>query len=77
MDKKRNKGGFKYGKCKKIVVYYSYTGHTRMIAESIQKKLKCDILELKPVVPYSTEYQTVVDEEQNNESTKKHQRFKI
>ena len=56
---------------KKLVVYYSYTGHTRMIAESIQKKLECDILELKPVVPYSTDYQTVVDEEQNNESTKK------
>jgi flavodoxins len=56
---------------KKLVVYYSYTGHTKMIAESIQKKLKCDILEIKPVKPYSTDYQTVVDEEQNNESAKK------
>ena len=56
---------------KKLVVYYSYTGHTKMIAESIQKKLKCDVLEIKPVIPYSTDYQTVVDEEQNNESTKK------
>lgn len=56
---------------KKLVVYYSYTGHTKMIAESIQKKLKCDILEIKPVKPYSTDYQKVVDEEQNNESAKK------
>ena len=56
---------------KKLVVYYSYTGHTKMIAESIQQKLKCDILEIKPVKPYSTDYQTVVDEEQNNESAKK------
>ncbi len=56
---------------KKLIVYYSYTGHTKMIAESIQKKLKCDILEIKPVKPYSTDYQTVVDEEQNNESAKK------
>lgn len=56
---------------KKLVVYYSYTGHTRAIAESIQKKLECDILEIKPVTPYSTDYQTVVDEEQNNESTNK------
>lgn len=56
---------------KKLVVYYSYTGNTKMIAERIQKKLKCDILEIKPVVPYSTDYQTVVDEEQNNESTGK------
>ena len=56
---------------KKLVVYYSYTGHTKMIAESIQKKLGCDILEIKPVKPYSTDYQTVVDEEQNNESAKR------
>lgn len=56
---------------KKLVVYYSYTGHTKMIAESIQKKLGCDILEIKPVTPYSTDYQKVVDEEQNNESAKK------
>lgn len=34
---------------KKIVVYYSYTGHTKMIAESIQKQLNCEILEIKPV----------------------------
>lgn len=45
---------------KKLVVYYSYTGNTKMIAERIQKKLECDILEIKPVVPYSTDYQTVV-----------------
>ena len=56
---------------KKLVVYYSYTGHTKMIAESIQKELGCDILEIKPVQPYSTDYQTVVDEEQNNNSSNK------
>ena len=56
---------------KKLVVFYSYTGHTKMIAESIQKKLNCDILEIKPVKPYSTNYQTVVDEEQNNSSAGK------
>ena len=56
---------------KKLVVFYSYTGHTKMIAESIQKKLNCDILEIKPTKPYSTDYQTVVDEEQNNSSVGK------
>ena len=56
---------------KKLVVFYSYTGHTKMIAESIQQKLNCDILEIKPVKPYSTDYQTVVDEEQNNSSVGK------
>lgn len=56
---------------KKLVVFYSYTGHTKMIAENIQQKLNCDILEIKPVKPYSTDYQTVVDEEQNNSSVGK------
>ena len=56
---------------KKIVVYFSYTGNTKKIAESISKKLNCDILEIKPEVPYSTDYQTVVDQEQNNETAKK------
>ncbi len=56
---------------KKLVVYYSYTGHTRMIAESIKQKLKCDILEIKPLKEYSTDYQVVVDEEQNNSSNNK------
>ena len=56
---------------KKLVVYFSYTGNTRKIAQKVKEELHCDILELKPVKPYSTDYQTVVDEEQNNESTKK------
>lgn len=56
---------------KKLVVYFSYTGNTRKIAEKVKEELGCDILELKPVKPYSTDYQTVVDEEQNNESSKK------
>ena len=54
---------------KKLVVFYSYTGHTKMIAENIQRKLNCDILEIKPVKPYSTDYQTVVDDEQNSEAS--------
>lgn len=56
---------------KKLVVFYSYTGHTKMIAESIQKKLNCDILEIKPVKEYSKDYNQVVSEEQNNSSSNK------
>lgn len=51
---------------KKLVVYYSYTGNTKKIAKIIQEKLNCDILELTPKTPFSTDYQTVVDEYQNN-----------
>ena len=54
---------------KTLVVYFSYTGNTRMIAKLIQAKLNCDILELKPVVPYSDDYQSVVDEEQRLEGS--------
>lgn len=52
-----------------LVVYFSYTGNTRKIANLIKEKLTCDILELKPVTSYSTDYQTVVDEEQRLEGT--------
>ncbi len=51
---------------KKIVVYYSYTGNTKKIADMIKEKLNCDFLELTPKIPFSTDYQTVVDEYQNN-----------
>lgn len=56
---------------KKLIVYFTYTSNTEKIAKVIQKKLNCDILKLNPLKPYSTDYQTVVDEEQNNESSKK------
>ena len=54
---------------KKLTVYFSYTGNTRKIANMIKDKLNCEILELKPVEPYSTDYQKVVDEEQNLEGS--------
>lgn len=55
---------------KKLVVYFSYTNHTKKIAEDISKKLNCDILEIKPLKPYSSNYDKVVNEEQNKESAK-------
>lgn len=51
----------------KLIVYFSYTGNTRMIAEKIKDRLGCDILELKPVVPYSDDYDSVVNDEHNSE----------
>ena len=51
---------------KKLVVYYSYTGNTKKIANKIKEQIESDILELEPQIPFSTDYQTVVDEYQNN-----------
>lgn len=33
---------------KGLVVFYSLEGHTKFIADTIAKELKCDLLELKP-----------------------------
>ena len=57
-------------KNKKLLVFYTYTGHTKYIAKMIKQKINCDILEIKPKKPYSENYEIVVDEYQNNESVK-------
>ena len=54
---------------KKLIVYFSYTGNTRMIANKIKEKLNCDILEIKTVIRYSDDYDTVVNDEQNSEAS--------
>ena len=53
----------------KLIVYFSYTGNTRMIANKIKEKLNCDILEIKTVLPYSEDYDTVVNDEKNSEAS--------
>ena len=55
---------------KKLVIYYSYTGNTKLIANKIQEKLNCDILELTPKIPFSTNYDEVVKEYQSNNVNK-------
>lgn len=59
------------GKNKKVIVYFSYTGHTKQLAEKIKEKIDCDMVEINPVKPYSPDYDTVVSEEQNNASSDK------
>ena len=39
----------------------------KYIAELIKSKLQCDMCEIKPIKPYSDDYDLVVDEYQNNE----------
>lgn len=48
-----------------IVIYYSYTNHTRMIAEKMKEKLQCDLLEIRPVEDYPDDYQYVVEMSEN------------
>lgn len=54
---------------KKIVIYFSYTNNTKKIALRIKEKLNCDIFEIKTVIPYSTDYDKVVNDEQNSEAS--------
>ena len=44
-----------------LVVYFSWSGDTRKVAESIQSQTGSDIFEIVPQTPYSTDYNTVVD----------------
>lgn len=47
---------------RKLIVFYSYGGNTRSIAEMIQKAIGCDMEEIKTVQPYTGDYMTVVDQ---------------
>lgn len=49
---------------KSIVIYYSYGGNTRKIAERIQKELGADSFEIETIQPYSGSYNDVVEQGQ-------------
>lgn len=51
---------------KTLVIYYSYTGNSKKVAEYVKNKLNADILELEPKTPFSTDYDEVVRTWQNN-----------
>lgn len=46
---------------KALVVYFSWSGNTKNVAEAIQAQTHADILEIVPVVPYSDDYDTVLE----------------
>lgn len=46
---------------KTIVIYYSYGGNTRRIAEKIGRSIGADLAEIKTVKPYTGSYNDVVD----------------
>ena len=49
---------------KTLVLYYSFSCNTKRIAKLIQNKLKCDILEIETVVPYTGSYNSIVEQGQ-------------
>lgn len=58
-----------------LIIYYSFTGNSKKVSEYVKEKLnektrKADILELEPKVAFSTDYDEVVEEWQNNDIKK-------
>ncbi|MDR2982360.1 MAG: NAD(P)H-dependent oxidoreductase [Puniceicoccales bacterium] len=45
---------------KMLIVYFSHSGNTRVIAEQIKATTGADICEIQTVTPYPSDYQTVV-----------------
>lgn len=54
---------------KRLVVYYSYGGHTKMIVDMVTAKKECDVLKIEPMVAYSEDYDYLVNEYQDNANT--------
>ena len=50
-----------------LIVYFSWGGNTRGIAEEIQRQTGADIFEITLVEPYSTDYNTVLMEAQEDQ----------
>ena len=50
-----------------LIAYFSWRGNTRDIAHSIHRRINADIVELTPVKQYSTDYNTVLMEAQEDQ----------
>ncbi|MBQ9239224.1 MAG: SUMF1/EgtB/PvdO family nonheme iron enzyme [Treponema sp.] len=57
--------GAKSGKT--LIIYYSWSGNTRGVAKEIARQTGFDIIELELVKPYSSNYNTVLNEAQRDQ----------
>ncbi|MDV3427064.1 MAG: NAD(P)H-dependent oxidoreductase [Bacillota bacterium] len=49
-------------KVKILIAYFSYEGHTRQVANWIHEQVGGDVFEIQTAAPYSSDYDTVVDQ---------------
>ena len=52
-----------------LIAYFSWGGNTRGIAEEIQRQTGAELFEIELVTPYSTDYNTVLEEAQRDQNT--------
>ena len=50
---------------KALIIYYSWSGNTRTIAEIIQQQIDGELFELKPEIPYSSNYSECTKQAKN------------
>lgn len=55
------------GSGKALIIFYSWSGNTRGVAREIARQTDFDSIELELVKPYSTDYNTVLDQAQNDQ----------
>lgn len=53
---------------KALVIFFSWSGNTRGVAAEIHKKVGGDMVELELIKPYSTNYNTCLDEAQRDQN---------
>lgn len=51
-----------------LIAYFSWGGNTRGIAEEIQRQTGADLFEIQLVEPYSTDYNTVLEQAQQDQN---------
>ncbi|MDR1828011.1 MAG: SUMF1/EgtB/PvdO family nonheme iron enzyme [Methylobacteriaceae bacterium] len=53
---------------KVLIAYFSWGGNTKGVAEEIQRQTGADLFAITPVEPYSSDYNTVLDEAQRDQN---------